>query len=154
MQRLNRHGRRRGAVTLEAAIVIPIFLMIVLGMVDLGIGVFRQATLSQAARVAARKAAVHGQMAPSGWEGGTWGATAIDQNLTATGVAVVTAVKPLLASCPPAETRILVAWPDGNNKVGSRVRVQVTSPYQPIMTYIFGSLSVPLSATSTVQISH
>jgi Flp pilus assembly protein TadG len=154
MRRLDRRVNRRGAVTLEAAIVIPIFLLIVLGMIDLGIGVFRQATLSQAARVAARKAAVHGKMAPAGWEGGKWGTTPIDQYLTASGVPVVNAVKPILSHCPQSETRIRVEWPDGNNEVGDRVLVKVTSPYRPIMTFIFGNPSITLSASSTVLISH
>lgn len=154
MRRSNRGSRRRGATVVETALVLPVFLILVLGMIDLGIGVFRQGTLSQAARQGARKAAVHGKQAPSGWDGGPWGVAAIDQPLTATGVPVVDAVKPMLASCPAADTRVLVEWPQGTNATGSSVRVTVTSDYTPLITFIFGNPRITLRATSTMLISH
>src|SRR5262245_26201074 len=65
-----RRSARRGAVLAEAAIVIFVFLILVFGMMDLGIGVARNNALSQAARQGVRQAIVHGRLAPSGWNGG------------------------------------------------------------------------------------
>jgi Flp pilus assembly protein TadG len=160
-----RPTERRGAVTAEAAIVIPVFLLMVLGTIDLGLGVSRYSLLSQAARQGARQAQVHGQLAAAGWNGGRWGPATIDQPLTATGVSAVEAVRPTLATCPAADTRVKYEWLDGqlvngvatgsaSDEAGSRVRVTVTSTYQPITTYILGGATITLRASSTVLISH
>ena len=154
MRLSQKRADRTGAATLEAAIVIPVFLLLVLGTIDLGVGVFRHNTLSQAARQGARQAIVHGKLAPAGWNGGPWGPTTIDVPSTATGMPVVDSVKPTLVGCPPADTRVRVEWPDGGNAVGDRVRVTVTSKYQPMITWIFGGGTISLSATSTMPIAH
>jgi Flp pilus assembly protein TadG len=49
----------RGAVAVEFAIVLPIFLLLVLGIVEFGRAFNIQVSLSEAAREAARYAAVH-----------------------------------------------------------------------------------------------
>ena len=69
-------GKRRGASLEEAVILIMVFLTIILGMIDLGMGVFRSNLVSQLARQGARMAIVHGSKAPSGWQGGPWGPSA------------------------------------------------------------------------------
>ncbi len=53
--------RRRGAAVLETALVLPAFLIITLGTLDLGVGVFRYHVLAQVARHGARQAIVHGR---------------------------------------------------------------------------------------------
>src|SRR3954466_11950835 len=70
--------RRRGGVLVEAAITTSVFLTLVVGMIDLGIYVFRTHVITQAARQGARTAIVHGSLAPSGWNGGPWGPTTYD----------------------------------------------------------------------------
>ena len=64
---------RRGAAMVEAAIILPVFLLLIFGMIDVGMGVFRNNLLSEAARHGARQAIVHGAFAPTGWDGGPWG---------------------------------------------------------------------------------
>ncbi len=153
-----RSVRRRGAITAEAALVLPIFLTLVVGMLDLGIGVFRFNTLSNASRHGARQAMVHGQRAPAGWNGGRWGGTGdtpatIDEPSTSSVPAVV-AVRPLLVNCPPSQTRVRFVWLDGNDEAGSRVRCTVTSEYLPILTIVFGGTPIPLTSSSTMPIAH
>lgn len=60
MSRLLGHRRAgRGQTLVELALVLPLFLMVLFGIVILGIGVFYQQQLTHAAREAARYAAVH-----------------------------------------------------------------------------------------------
>src|SRR3954454_7531896 len=90
-----RRGRRgrRGATMLEAAIVLPVFVLLVFSMIDLGLGVFHYNMLSQAARHGVRQAIVHGKFAPPSWNGGPWGTATINTTADATGVPIVDAVK-------------------------------------------------------------
>src|SRR5690349_18784786 len=111
MRRPIRVPARRGAMTVEAAVAVPVFLAAVLGVIDLGVGVARYNTLSQAARYGARQAAVHGassaiagSSAPA-WSS-AWGTATVDQAANATGVPEVTAVQPMLVNCPLAQTRV------------------------------------------------
>ncbi len=145
---------RRGAVAVEAAIVLPVFLLIVLGMIDLALAVMSQNALSEAARDGSRQAVVHGELAPSGWKGGPWGPTPIDEPGTATGIPAVAAVEPMLSVCPLDNTRVQVEWLTNSNKSGSPVRVTASGDYHPLVTYIFGSPSIRLSASSTMPIAH
>lgn len=51
--------RRRGQAMVELALVLPLFLMVLAGIIILGVGVFYQQQLSNAAREAARFAVIH-----------------------------------------------------------------------------------------------
>ncbi len=54
----------RGQTLVETALVLPLFLMVIFGIVILGIGVFNQQQLTNAAREAARYAAIHSATEP------------------------------------------------------------------------------------------
>lgn len=153
MRATHRRTARRGAAIVEAAITIPVFLTLVFGMIDLSIGVSRYNTLSQAARHGARQAIVHGELAPTGLNGGRWGPAAVTQQADAAAWPAL-AVSPMMANCPLSESTVKVEWPDGKNKAGSRVKVTVTSVYRPMVTFIFGNQAIALSSSSTMPISH
>jgi Flp pilus assembly protein TadG len=54
-----RHGdRRRGQALVEFALILPVFLLVLMGIFDLGRAVFYSSTLSNAAREAAREGIV------------------------------------------------------------------------------------------------
>lgn len=155
MRRLTR-ARRPAAVTTEAALVLPVFLLLAVGVFDLGMGVFRFNTLSEAARQGSRHAMVHGALAPAGWNGGRWRQTytpPIYEQIDSTNAAAQ-AVQPYLVHCPPSRTHVRVEWPSGNDDVGSPVKVTVTSEYQPILTAVFGIDPIPLTSSSTMLIAH
>jgi Flp pilus assembly protein TadG len=57
--RSERRGRGRGQTLVEFAIVLPIILLVLIGMVDMGRAVFVYNTLAQSARQAARLAIVN-----------------------------------------------------------------------------------------------
>jgi TadE-like protein len=57
---VRRFGRgSRGQTMVELVLVLPLFLMVLVGIISLGIGVFYQQQLTNAAREAARYAAIH-----------------------------------------------------------------------------------------------
>jgi hypothetical protein len=54
----------RGQTLVETALVLPLFLMVLLGIIIVGLGVFYQQQLTNAAREAARYAAIHSATEP------------------------------------------------------------------------------------------
>jgi hypothetical protein len=152
---------------IEAALTLPLFIILVLGMLDLGLWVFRYHIIGQTARQLAREAIVHGSLAD---RLGPWGPDPIGP---------LNCVANPAGDPRDAETRLrdiasrsviglngsdvtfLVEWidkddtPPGNNpQVGNRVRVSVTATYEPIMTFIFGNPSVTVTGVSTMRIAH
>jgi Flp pilus assembly protein TadG len=151
--------RRRGLTLAEAAIVTSVFTTLVLGMFDLGLAAFRQQLVSRAARQGARLAIVHGQSAPSGFNGGTWGTATISTYANASGIPIVTglASSGALNGLNASQTQVLVEWIDGNNDPEAernRVRVTVTTPYQPMYSFILGGTAYTLSAASVMTVAH
>lgn len=55
---------RRGQTLVETALVLPLFLMVLFGIIIVGLGVFNQQQLTNAAREAARHAAIHSATEP------------------------------------------------------------------------------------------
>jgi Flp pilus assembly protein TadG len=141
---------RRGAAAVELAIVLLMLLTLIFGMIELSMAVFRYNNVSAAARRAARMAIVRGEMAPSAL--GNWGPTTV----TGTGDssdAVVSAVAPSLIGLEPSDTTVTLEWPDGDTKVGSRVRVTIASNHEPFLSFPFTS-GWTYSAVSELEIAH
>jgi hypothetical protein len=137
------------------AIILGIFLVTTMGMLDLGVGVFRYHLVAQTARFGARRAIVHGEMAN---QLGSWGPATIDVPATASGVPIVDGpqdgIQPMLVGCDLPQSRIRVEWLDGGNGFEDRVRVTVTSPYTPLFLFIFPNTTINLTASSTMAIAH
>ena len=152
-RRCGRKGApRRGVAAVELAAVLFVFLTMVLGMLDLGIGVFRYHVLAAAARHGARQAIVHGSMAD---ELGPWGPGKFNGNGADTHP-LAESIRTVLTGFQPADVKIVAEWPDGGNEFTNedRVRVSVSADYRPIMTFIFGNPKVTLEGTSTMPIAH
>jgi hypothetical protein len=66
LKRLNRRQVSRGQSLVEFALILPFFLLIIFGLVDMGRAVYLNSTLSQAAREAARLVSVE-----ASWVGNT-----------------------------------------------------------------------------------
>ena len=142
---------RRGAASVEMVVVLLVILTLTVGMFDLGMGVFRNNILSQAARQGSRIVIVHGHLAPP--QLSEWGPT------TYTGLGdsadpIPTAMRPYLAGLDPSQVNIQVEWLDGHNELEGRVRVTVSTTYQPFLAFIFGNNTYNLAASSTQQIAH
>jgi Flp pilus assembly protein TadG len=160
MQIKGRHPSRRGAALVEAAVVVPVFLTFVLGMIDLANGVFLQHGISYAARQAARQASVHGSLTSaspySSWNGGAWGPSTYGPVTANTNDPKAQAVANNLGGLDTSQVYVTYQWPDGANVAESdnRVQVTVTTNWTPVITSIFGANPIALTATSTMPIAH
>jgi Flp pilus assembly protein TadG len=156
-----RNRARRGLTLVETALTTTAFLMLVLGTIDLATAVFQYHILSNAARQGARTAAVHGSLANPSWNGGPWGppssypssnpytvtaSTSSDQ--------IASAVRPALAGMDPAQVTVVIQWVDSSNVAEKRVKVTVSTTWQPMMFFVFGNTTINLSASSMMPIAH
>ena len=148
-RRQDRH--RRGAAMVETAITLMVFVTLVLGMLDLGLAVFRQQILSYAARRGVREAIVHGEFAD---RLGKWGPAQVSGTLDALTHPIKATLEPYVFGMNPQEVTVQVSWPDGSNQFKKRVQVTLTASYAPILTSLFGNIAIPLSAASTMAIAH
>ena len=150
-----RRKHRRGAAVVEMSIILMTFLVLTMGMLDMGIGVFRYHIVAQAARFGARRAIVHGDRAT---QLGSWGTATIDVVANSNGIPIVDGVDdgiaPMLVGCDLAQTRIRVEWLEGGNSFEQPVRVTLTSPYTPLFSFIFPIATIDLTASSTMGIAH
>jgi Flp pilus assembly protein TadG len=142
--------RRRGGALAEAAITTSVLLSLMFGTVDMGVAVFRMHVISEAARQGARRAIVHGSLAN---QLGVWPASAFSASGTSTDPKV-TEIQPYLAGLDLSQVTINITWPDAGNQPEQRVTYQVSTTWTPMMTWIFGSPTYTLNASSTMPIAH
>ncbi len=114
---------RSGATLVESAITLPILLLIIFGVIDLGLAVYRAALCHEMARIAARMVIVHGADAR---DNGVWSAS---QAMAA----IHDQIDPILqaAAVDPANVQVSVNWQKAGsgpypNSPGSYVTVQVS----------------------------
>jgi hypothetical protein len=137
-----RRAPQRGQAVVEFALAIPIFMMLMMGVFDLGRGVYMWNGLSQAAREIARTTSVH--------PGITLGTSADTRDTVETQKALV----PGLFD-PPTYACIDIAGDVVTHPMpcvsGEYVRVTVTATYTPVT--LFGMTGpISMSSTSSVQI--
>jgi Flp pilus assembly protein TadG len=154
--------RRTGAALVETALIYPILFLLILGIILLGIAVFRYQQVAHAAREGARWAAVHGA------EYGEEGASATPPRYAATEADIYNAaILPQLAGMQAANVTYAVTWNNSNKQSHSyvyvdpatgvsRVRemantVSVTVSYS-WNTGLFGD--VPVSSTAVMRMSY
>ena len=136
---------------LETAITLPVLLVIILGIIDLGVAVMRQNSLAEAARRGTRAAIVHGdsyETQQAVWGPSPFTGTAADETPQAG------AVRPALFLMQPADVSFQMEWLDGTNWPDKRVRVTVTYANQPIFPFLMPESLTTLQAVSTARIAH
>lgn len=141
----------RGATAVETAIVLAVFLVLVFGMLELGIAVFRYHVVSQGARQGARQAIVRGELAPP--ELSEWGPAEYGPQFGSADDEIAVAIRPYLTGLDLDRTTIQLSWPDGNTRIGSRVRVTVNTTHEPFVTFLF-TTGWTLTGDSTMRIAH
>lgn len=142
---------RSGALIVEFAIVLSVFIMLTLGAVDLQIGVYRSNMLAQAARQGVRQAIVHGELAAPAMT--RWGPASYT-GTSGDGSQYANAVQPMLVGFPANNVVVAVDWLDGSNAVGKRVRYTLTTTYKPVLGVFIGYPTITLKANSTMPITH
>lgn len=144
---MNLDGRffreRRGQGVVEFALAVPIFLVLVLGIFDIGRVVWYSNTLALATQEGARYAIVHGASCACGTQ------AAITTQIQSVVVRNAQGVSGLTTSA------VSVSYPDGSFQAGQRVTVSVPSlTFTPLASQYFlgGSLQLALEASATMVI--
>ncbi|MHB1159825.1 MAG: TadE/TadG family type IV pilus assembly protein [Chloroflexota bacterium] len=125
--------RSRGQSLLEFALTLPIFLWLVVGLVDLGRGVASYTVLANCAREGAR-------------------AAVIPHTTNATVEAAVNSQSLILGSIPSGN--IVVSPPEGSRSSGTPITVEVRYPFQPttpLLANVVGS-TIQMRAVSAATI--
>lgn len=137
----------QGQAVVEFALVLPLMLLLLVGIIDAAGAVWASNTLAGAAREGTRYAIVHGASSeyPSGPGSATF--TSPDQDSAVTDV-----VRQRAAGLVGVE--VAATWPDGDNGRGSRVTVVAHVRYRlMVLGALFGDgLAVTLSHGSTLVI--
>tara|TARA_R110002072_G_scaffold13481_2_gene56878 strand:- start:83216 stop:83674 length:459 start_codon:yes stop_codon:yes gene_type:complete len=143
--------QRRGAVVIEGAVVLSVILILLLGMLDLAMGVLRFNLVSEAARRGTREAIVRGELSEperASWGPSTFNGSAADSS------EIATTIRSALVALEPANVSITAEWPDGGNAMNDRVRILVSYQHQPIVPFLFGTEPIVLRGASTMRIQH
>jgi Flp pilus assembly protein TadG len=163
-----RSRRSRGQALVEFALVIPIFLLMLFGLIDIGRYVYMNSTLSQAAREGARVAAVEAYwMGKSDPSCGSAAGPVCPANLTALRTDVLAganrmiqpfaslATSDLFTSCdattaPNPVTTQTCATPS----IGGLASVRVTATFRPLTPLISSMFpTIPTQASATMVIN-
>lgn len=131
-----------GQAVVEFALTVPVLLLLLIGLVDMGRGFQAYTSLGNAVREAAREAAVHGADASV-----KWGPAANDAN-------VVTAVRKRISGIPTQDVAVTSQWPSGSNAAGKEVVVGATYAFRPIAFALLGGWGVTLSATTRARVRY
>lgn len=149
--------RRSGATLVEGAVVYPVLFLVVLGILLLGIGVFRYQQVSHAAREGARWAAVHGARY----------ADETGQPAATPEMVFENAIKPQMAGTDPANITYSVTWNQNNQQtygylstnpatgesvVAARANTVTVTVRYSWNTGIFGV--IPVSSTTVMTMSY
>jgi Flp pilus assembly protein TadG len=137
----------RGSTLVEFSLIAFMFIIVLLGVVEMGRMVLVYTTIANAARAGARYAIVHGSQQ-------TVSASGPGSPCTCTQIKTV--VKNF-ASAGLVNTSLLtttVNYPDSSNNAGSRVTVTVSYPYDPLVSYFTALLNDTLSSTSQGVITY
>jgi Flp pilus assembly protein TadG len=132
----------------ETALVLPLLLIVIVGLFDVGRAIWLSNTLATAVREGTRYGIVHGALSASPTGPGAASYTAPDTDTT------ITAQVRSYASGVPNNLTVLSTWPDGNANRGSRIVVTASFPFTPILSQVFlgGGLGITLHSSSTLVI--
>lgn len=148
------HGKQRfGTTVIEVALVAPVALILIIGILDIGLAVWSYNNISEAVREGGRYAQIHGSQYATWYAGppsppaGTppaSGPVANDPN-------VEKAVRKY-AFVNQAKLTVLSSWPSGDNNPNSPVTVEAKYSYSPTLFFALGTLT--LHTQSTVYINY
>jgi Flp pilus assembly protein TadG len=149
MFRRHRPCRRRGANLVEAAIVYPVVLLLLLGVIVVGLGMFRYNQVAELAREGARWASVRGAQYSSD-----------TGNAAATSTEVGNYVKGLAAGLDPNSLTVTTTWntsnalthTSGNLTIKNTVSVTVSYPWIP--EAFFGGATLTMQSTSVMTMNY
>ena len=148
---LRQRRRRQGAVTVETAIVLMVFMFILFGVFDLGMATLNSNNLKDVAQQITRAAIVRGSDASGTLT--VWGASTYTGNASLSDEIAQKAAAAVLIM-PLDKVKIVVEWPDGDCDNYDRVRATLTYSHPLIASGLFGYTTLSLKAISTQRIAH
>jgi Flp pilus assembly protein TadG len=135
-------GSDRGSSLVEFSLITFMFVIVLLGMIEMGRMVLVYTTLANATRAGARYAIVHGGertgsgvSGPSG-PGNVVQVQTVVQNFASAGL------------LDTSKLTINVSYPSGVNTAGYPVSVTTTYTYDPLVTYFSSFLNATMGSTS------
>jgi Flp pilus assembly protein TadG len=142
-------GGRRGVAVLECALTLPIVLVALAGLLDLGLAATQYNGLAEVSRHIAREAIRHGSLAPA--MEGTWGPEEF-QGTMATESEMVAGARTKLIVTEAENVEVRITWLDNSNAPGNRVMVEVSTLRQPLIRglLVWGPLELRSSTTMTI----
>jgi hypothetical protein len=164
-----KRARRRGQSLVEFALVLPIFLLLIMGVVDAGRLVYMNSTLSNAAREGARTGSVEARWMPPNNTGACGGASglkcpatqaALLADIKATADYMNTPFGPVAAAYMRCTAAGSVAPAVGTNttcspnSTGSQLTVRVTQTWSaltPLIGQIIGTRTLEGSSTFVIN---
>ena len=135
--RLLPRDRAGGTAAVQFALVLPVFLGLTLGIMDMGRLVWTQVTIAQAATKAGRFAMARGSTSEA----------------PATAEQVAAYAKNQLPGLAAASATVSVSW-SPNNKPGSAVAVEVSYPFEFVALGLLGLAPLSLGSTSITTITN
>jgi len=137
-----------GQALVETALVLPLLLLLIVGLFDIGRAIWLSNTLATAVREGSRYGVVHGALSGSPTGPGAASYTPPD-----TDTAIAAQVR-TYATGVPNNLTVQSTWPDGNANRGSRIVVSASFPFTPILAQVFlgGGLGITLRSSSTLVI--
>ena len=137
-----------GQALVETALVLPILVLLLVGLFDVGRAIWLSNTLATAVREGSRYGVVHGALSGSPTGPGSASYTPPDTDT------VITARVRSYATGVPSSLTVQSTWPEGNANRGSRIVVSASFPFTPILSQVFlgGGLGVTLRSSSTLVI--
>jgi Flp pilus assembly protein TadG len=137
---------REGTAAVEFSVAAPILVVIFIPLIDIGMAVYQQMQVQDAAQAGAQYAMAHG-----------WNSSAIVSAVTsATPLSVSASPSPAKSCGCPASSSVSAAscgstCPDGQT-AGTYVTVGAQATYVPLLPYPLMGSSVTLSAQATARI--
>jgi len=142
-----RHPRSRGQALVEFSLVLIPFLLLLMGIVDLGRGIYTNNAVAQAAREIARTTSVH--PCSGGFPCATFGNSTETQATIATQRTMVPSLGTPVITC----VDLADAAPSGRAcRPGDFARVTVTAPFSVIPPLLSAIAPTTLTSTSHIQI--
>lgn len=144
-----RASPRRGATVVESAILLPVLILVLFAMLDLGLAAVRYNSLAEASRRIAREAIKHGSLSAE-WSD-MWGTAEYSGN-AADGSDFVAPVKGMLPTMNDEHVSVEVTWPDGDNSPRDRVRVETEYEHDSLIPGLFPWGPLELQSVTTMHI--
>jgi Flp pilus assembly protein TadG len=139
-----RRGSERGQALVEFALALTIFILLVMGILDLGRGIYMYNSVSEAAREIARVTSVH---PGTGLGSGSWSPSPEAQAVIDAQEGLVWELSVEEPTCTDIDGSAATCDP------GTWVKVTVSAPYTPVTPLLIPLVGTKtLSSTSSIQI--